>query len=259
MIHDENVFNYFDDIVCINLINRQDRRTYAESIFHNLNIPARFVIVEKHPKGGMYGCFDSHLRVIQSAYDAGKNNILIFEDDLLPTSTYTQDHVKNAITFMQRNFDWHVFYFGYFVFNYDVLPRHSYLNAQQVFPHVVEYRPFATHAYCVNRKGMSNILSHYQKYIGKVHYDIYISRYTDARCFCYAPMLFDQKLCFSSDIEAQNIVECVARKMQCFADRYRFIWWISVLKDFFDTKMNRYFLAALVTIILLTILAVTII
>lgn len=259
MIQDDNMYKYFDDIVCINLISRTDRRLYAENVFRKLNIPVTFVVVDKHPRGGMYGCFDSHVNIIKNAYDSGKNNILIFEDDLLPTDTYNQDHVKNAITFMQENNYWDVFYFGYFVFNYDVLPKNSYLNAKQVYPHVVEYRPFATHAYCLNRQGMIRILNHYIRYIGKVHYDIYISRYTDARCFCYTPMLFDQKMCFSSDIEAQNIVENVARKIQCLADHYRFIWWISVFKDFFDTKLNRYFLAALVTIIILTILALTLI
>lgn len=246
MMQRNDTYSYFSDIVCINLATRSDRRSYAQSVFQKFHIPARFHLVEKHPKGGMYGCFDSHIQVIKHAYDSGKNNLLVFEDDLLPTETYSDDHVKHAIQFMKESKDWEIMYFGYFVFNYNLNPNKCYLNAEVVYPHVVKYNPFATHAYCLNRKGMEKILNKHLSYIGRVHYDIFLAEHSEIKSYCYTPMLFDQKLCFQSDIEARNLVEHAARNMQCFADKTKVLWRVSVVKDHLDQHLLFYIFTVLI-------------
>jgi hypothetical protein len=60
------IYNYFDDIVCINLDFRRDRREEAQHNFRKLNIPAKLFTV-KHEKGGRYGCFNSHIQVLKYA------------------------------------------------------------------------------------------------------------------------------------------------------------------------------------------------
>ena len=243
-----NTYSFFDDIICISLANRTDRRSHAQDIFKKLDIPARFMLVEKHPQGGMYGCFQSHIQAIQKAYVSGKNTLLVFEDDLLPTDSYKEKHILHAIEFLEFIPDWDVFYFGYFVFNYNLNPRNSYLSADVVYPHIVKYCPFGAHAYCLSRKGMQVILDKYISYIGKVHYDIFLVEHCNLTSYCYTPMLFDQRLCFKSDIEAQNVFECVARNMQCMVDKTKALWRISVVKDHVDRHLFFYlFITLLVT------------
>lgn len=52
-----SAYSFFDDIVCINLDSRPDRREYVQNIFNKLNIPARFYITEKSSKGGYVWMF----------------------------------------------------------------------------------------------------------------------------------------------------------------------------------------------------------
>lgn len=226
---------YFDNIVCVNLATRPDRRMYAIKTFNKLNIPATIVVFQKHSKGGIYGCFDSHIQLIKKAYEEGKNNLLVFEDDLSPTNTYSIQHIQRAIEFMRNN-QWDIFYFGYFVYNYNINPL-SFIYAPIVSSNIVKYNPFATHAYCVSRQGMKKILDSYKQYIGRIHYDIFLSKYVSLDCYCYTPMLFDQKMCFTSDIEPGNITERILRVGQCFEDKNKIFWKVSFMKDFIDNNL----------------------
>ena len=252
-----STYSFFDEIVCINLANRTDRRSYAQNVFQKLDIPAKFMLVEKHSKGGMYGCFQSHIQAIRKAYDSGKEKLLVFEDDLLPTDSYSIDHVMHAVEFLQTARDWDIFYFGYFVFNYNLNPKKCYLNAEVVYPHIVKYNPFATHAYCVNRRGMQVILETYLHYIGRVHYDIFLAQHSGLRSYCYTPMLFDQRLCFESDIEARNVDEHAARNMQCLADKTKVLWRVSVVKDHIDQHLFFYLFIVLLATTVVFVMCVT--
>ena len=69
------MYDFFDDVICINLDISEDRRQHAQDIFDHLQIPARFFTATKHKNGGMYGCFDSHIQIIQDAYKRNLNNI----------------------------------------------------------------------------------------------------------------------------------------------------------------------------------------
>lgn len=76
------IWSGFDDIVCINLLEREDRYQKAKALFDSLEMPMRFHRVHKHPNGGVEGCYTSHIQVITDAYERGLNNVLIFEDDV---------------------------------------------------------------------------------------------------------------------------------------------------------------------------------
>ena len=110
-------FNFFDKIFCINLKYRKDRYISANKVFNKLNIiNVEFYITDKSPKGGRYGCFESHINVIKKAYHLGYNNILIFEDDIRPSNFYNLDLLDSSIDFMKNN-NWDIFYLGYIVSN----------------------------------------------------------------------------------------------------------------------------------------------
>jgi hypothetical protein len=230
-------YSFFGDVVCINLDHRKDRRDYSESVFKKHNIPARFMTVSKHPKGGVYGCFDSHIKIVLEAYRQGRDNVLVFEDDLLPTDSYNINNLMNAISFMRNEKDWDIFYFGYMVFNFDI--NYLFLNAQKVpnYNHIVQYNPFATHAMVYSKRAIEKIVRTYPKYLGKEHYDIYLSHGLHLKNFCYTPMLFDQKFCFASDIESRNLLEATAKNIQCFSERNQLFHKVSFFKHIIDSNI----------------------
>lgn len=224
-----NTYAFFDDIVCINLEHRKDRKSISQSIFDKLNINCHFHTVQKHPKGGMYGCFDSHIQVIKDAYNKGVNYILIFEDDIKLTPSYTNSQVEICIEFLKGNKDWDIFFFGYVPYNTNRGSFRGLFNAKFVNNHIIEYRPFATHSYCVSRKGMNQILQHYELHIGKIHLDqFYVN--LKLKSYCAVPMLFDQHLCLDGDNESFDSFETFARRFQCEADMYKLLYRPTLLK-----------------------------
>lgn len=222
---------FFDDIVCINLRSRPDRRKYMTSLLKKLMIPCRFHTVTKHPKGGRYGCFESHIQVIQDCYDKGNNAIMILEDDILPSQSYSTNLFKHAIKFMKSHKDdWDIFYLGYIPMDGHLRP-HSFLRSHVVSKHIVKFNPLATHAYCLQRSGMKRILDSYKKYIGKMHFDIFLSRlHPQMRSYCIIPMLFEQKLCIPHDNTTHTSLEWLARLMQCDIEKNRLLHGISMIK-----------------------------
>jgi len=72
------------DFVCISLAFRGDRRQKVRKLFRKLGIlnQMHWWIVEKHPDGGIYGCFESHWS-IWTCPEFTKKYICIFEDDQL--------------------------------------------------------------------------------------------------------------------------------------------------------------------------------
>ena len=86
-------------------------------VFDDLGIPARFLTVQEHPRGGIYGCFDSHMKVVLRALRDGKDNVIVFEDDLSVTDAYSPTQIRNVVHFMQSDTTWDIFNLGYMVFN----------------------------------------------------------------------------------------------------------------------------------------------
>lgn len=73
------------DFICISLASRPDRRENSKQLFRKLGILDRIQwwIVEKHPQGGMYGCFESHW---MTWAHCTRPYLCVFEDDLTITS-----------------------------------------------------------------------------------------------------------------------------------------------------------------------------
>ena len=73
---------YFD-FVCISLEHRNDRRQSSLRFFTQLGIDklVHWWIVEKHPSGGIYGNFESHVSV-WNCDEFTKPYLCVFEDDL---------------------------------------------------------------------------------------------------------------------------------------------------------------------------------
>jgi len=246
------IWDFFDDIICINLKSRPDRLVYARDIFQKLDIPVKFFIVEKNPKGGIVGCFDSHIQIVNYMKKTGKQNILIFEDDIYPTESYNIENIKNAINFMKTNKTWDLFYLGSFTVNYHEL----FLTTPVIYNNIVKYKPLSTHAYCINYRAVDKILSTYKYYIDlPINLDEYYAEYSDLICYCYIPILFNQHLCFPNDIEPRKtLVHHIARKYQCMFEKSNIFWIQSILKYYITSKVYL-----LITVIILVILVILVI
>ena len=107
-----SIYDFFDKIICINLISRPDRLKHAKKIFKKLDIPVEFFITKKHKLGGKFGCFFSKYSVVKRAYNDGANTLLMLEDDVKPTAKYSKERIKECIKFMKNNIDWCIFYLG---------------------------------------------------------------------------------------------------------------------------------------------------
>jgi GR25 family glycosyltransferase involved in LPS biosynthesis len=246
MTHD-NPYAHFDDIVCINLDFRTEKKQGTQEIFDMLNIPGRFHTVQRHAKGGMYGCFESHVQVIQEAYDKGLSNLLVFEDDIKLTPGYSKEKLIECIKFMKSNVDWDLFYLGYFPSNNNHGGLTDFFNAPFITNDIIKYSPLANHAYCVSRKGMKNILENYKRHIGSKHFDFFIVS-LKLNCFCLIPYLFDQKLCLGTDNSPTEQLEIFMRKFQCQAEELSLMYRPTLLK--YNLHRNRSLCIVRITIMM---------
>lgn len=94
---------------CINLKHREDRKQHSLQQFKKLGIPDYKVIYlpfEKDQRGGVYGCFDSHIKVWKDffVYHPNETYALIFEDDFVAPSDGLY-MLKKAKEFLYENYN----------------------------------------------------------------------------------------------------------------------------------------------------------
>ena len=74
---------------CLTLRETPERTEAAKTQFTALGLTVEFFIADKHPQGGRYGCWDSHVRIWKLAQERGEDIVVIFEDDVLIGETAT--------------------------------------------------------------------------------------------------------------------------------------------------------------------------
>lgn len=94
-------------VYCINMKCRPDRRVHIEEQFRIMGLdPDRviFPMIEKHPMGGIYGCFDSHMKVWSDFMERfpDEDLVLIFEDDSIAPPNAIK-LINDAIDFYRTN------------------------------------------------------------------------------------------------------------------------------------------------------------
>lgn len=155
---------------CINLLDRSDRyehmkRQFQESKHFN---DCNFLRVERHPKGGRYGCFDSHILAIRDAYNSGADFALICEDDWM--------FRKNSFRTIDDRID-ELFRFIH-AYSPDIVFCHKrgvlYIG-KKVIKHCYEAIMITCSMYVVSRRVMKIILDEYSKYIDSIHFDLFLN------------------------------------------------------------------------------------
>ena len=138
-------------VYCINLESRTDRKKHAEEQFKILNIDnVIYPLVTKDKRGGIYGCYDSHIKIWKDFYEKYPdiNYCLIFEDDFVSTEK-SKDYIKQGVEFINKNYN-----------NVDILnlqnfdiPVENVLNNE----YFTNGYGFALHAYFITRQYIDKI------------------------------------------------------------------------------------------------------
>jgi GR25 family glycosyltransferase involved in LPS biosynthesis len=153
----------------INLRERTDRAEHAIQSAKSIGLPIEFYYTEKHPDGGVAGCFESHQNVCREALASGQKRLLVLEDDFEGTEDLLKEEglkaLEEAIEFVNTREDWSIVYLG-------VLPNIWFEKSVRVGPHMYKLKPWAcTHAMIVSEKYMKEIVSWKFTQYGKDAYD----------------------------------------------------------------------------------------
>ncbi len=176
-------WSIFDDIICISCKDSLERREICDEILKKYEIPARYSIVERHPNGINEGCFESHINILKECYKNGKKNVLVFEDDIVPSEFLTPQNLNICTDFMKNN-KWDLFYLGAVP---DVRTYHQ-MSKSKKEKGIYKIRSICTHAYVANE----NIIKKYKdlKYEG-IPID-YMFRDEETESYALFPTLFYQ-------------------------------------------------------------------
>jgi len=107
------MWDYFDRFYCISLIERSDRREEARAQFQRVGLYDRveFVVVPKHPHNCEQGIYESHLMCIRKGLEAGAENMVIFEDDIV-FERFKWENLARCVQFLKAHSKWDIFFLG---------------------------------------------------------------------------------------------------------------------------------------------------
>lgn len=140
----ETYWGYFDKFYCISIEERPDRRADAKAQFEKVGLADKveFVIVKRHPHNCEEGIYESHMACIKNGLQAGADNIVIFEDDIL-FDRFSPASLRNSVSFLSGIDRWNALFFGCLVSGSRRTENNSVLK--------IKYRCLA-HGYALNRR-----------------------------------------------------------------------------------------------------------
>lgn len=145
----ENLKNSYFDLTKVN-VNVKPKKFFGENTGDDCSFcKLLFDIDEKCCNKICKDIGNRHYNIIKRAYDSGKNNVMIFEDDAEFINNLDKNKIKNCIDFLKNN-EWDMFFWGYF----SLPPIGNRLNNDII---KLKY-PLLAHCYCVNRPAMKYIL-----------------------------------------------------------------------------------------------------
>lgn len=111
MSSEDNPFDYFDAIYCINLDHRNDRWNSVQNEFKKIGIDERVIRFSaiKTPENGHIGCMLSHRKIVEIAKNKWYKNVLVFEDDIFFRKN--KKYFSRLISDLKKIEKWDLFYF----------------------------------------------------------------------------------------------------------------------------------------------------
>jgi GR25 family glycosyltransferase involved in LPS biosynthesis len=169
------------DIYCINLKENLKRRKQCKNIFKNYSIPCKFFPAIKNSNGNL-GCLLSHRTLYRYGVKKNMKNMLIFEDDISPTSSLTVKNLEEIITFLNIS-EYDIFFLG-------VVPDIRTETTEKIWDNIYSVKGICTHAYIISDKGMKKLMD--IEYTSKAPLD-YLIRDSGFKMYMYYPCLFHQE------------------------------------------------------------------
>ena len=142
-------------IYCINLQHRKDRKIHSLEQFTKMHIPHNNVVyfnLTKDKRGGVYGCFDSHMKIWNDFFTNHPNEkyFLLFEDDFIAPSN-SKDIIQKATEFLEKNYE-----------NIDILFLHDICIKVENETNNSQFTNgygFGTYAYIITRRYIQSIIT----------------------------------------------------------------------------------------------------
>jgi glycosyl transferase family 25 len=210
-----NPFDYFKNIVYMNLDNREDRKNQVESELEKFNIKAqRFSSYKASVKDAMpyiegrnldqhsidlapsrVAATKSHLGVIQMAKDNNWDNVLVLEDDV-KFLDHADIILTQALKELENLPEWDILYLG----------ANSMDTIKQISGHVGQMTAaFCGHAYVVNKHFYDTLLSYdWNEYLIIDQWLLNICRDPRFKAYTVLPIIAIQYSSFS-DIEGKSV------------------------------------------------------
>lgn len=137
-----------DQAFCINMNDRDDRMKVTKARLEAVGLGSTiFHRVDRHPRGGKYGCFDSHRAIIRKAFDQGMERVLIFEDDVKFQNGW-EELVLDCRDFIDSGIDFDILYLGINI---------CWVEAKTT-KNIWRMKGNNNHAYIMSRQGMKTFL-----------------------------------------------------------------------------------------------------
>lgn len=136
-----------DAVLCISLVDREDRRRVLLEQFAPLGLPVEFVLVERDGEDPERGCYHSHQRCARLALERGCRRVLVLEDDatLERLDPRQVAHINRFLRLRRPQ----LFYLG------GILGRMWRIP----YPGVVRCRLSCAHAYVLSAAGCRRLLA----------------------------------------------------------------------------------------------------
>jgi GR25 family glycosyltransferase involved in LPS biosynthesis len=172
----------------INLIERNDKKSYIEKLFNKQKIKFEFYRPTKNESNPKRGCLESHLHLIKNAIKNNYEKILIFEDDV--------KFLKSIHEIKEPPNDWNMIYLGGTVHRVMDTKNKDYTRVQT----------WTTHAYFINLKDKEFVnkimeMEDYNEEVDRFYLEKIHPKY---KCYMTNPMMAIQKEDYS-DIEKREV------------------------------------------------------
>jgi glycosyl transferase family 25 len=166
-----------DAVLCISVCEREDRRALLDEAFANSGLQVEYVLVARDNENPERGCYNSHLRCAELAFQRGYRRVLILEDDA--TLEFFAPRVLTRINrfLAKRNPD--IFYLG-------VILGRLWLTWT---PSIARVRAQGGHAYMLSAEACRKVIG-LGDYSGRGIDNYYSKMFAG---FCCFPMISQQQ------------------------------------------------------------------
>jgi GR25 family glycosyltransferase involved in LPS biosynthesis len=192
-----------DNIYCINLEKRPDRRKEATEEFKRFDLDFEFfhgvdgneLKVSSKIKPGHVGCVMSHLNLYRHLKEQDGDIFMITEDDVV----FDPDFIPKYLDLVRHvPSDWHLLYFG---------GNHNGIRLNMVANNIHRLqKTYTTHCYLVKKEHLDILISEFDTHrIFDSEVDVHLSHLQlKVPCYGFTPALAWQRDGFS-DIEMKHV------------------------------------------------------